>query len=467
MVLQGSHLVGIGLVFLAISAAGIFAARKVKSADDFSIGGRSASAKLVAGTLMGTMVGGAATIGTAQVAFSYGLSAWWFTLGAGIAFVLLASGMGKRLYEASTDTIPQVLAQNYGNRISPIVAIFTSVGIYFSFVANTLAFVALCTSTLHISPISAAILGVVMVLVYVLFGGVWGTGLAGALKVVLVCVSLVCCGTIAYLRLGGAAGMAATFPVYPWFSLFGRGFGIDFASAFSMLLGVLSTQTYFQAITSARSLRAARQGALLSAVITPLIGIGGVLVGLYMHVAYPQTPSSQVLPAFALHILPPILAGIVLATLLVAIVGASAGLALGMSTMFTVDIYRQHLRPQAGEKELLLVQRLALIVACLLTLPFVNGNAGVLILDWTFLSMGLRGCTVLFPLLGAMFLPRWVTPKAGISAALLGPIATLLWHMLLPKAMNPLYPGLAVSMLVLIAVSLMTHAPRARGASAG
>ena len=40
---------------------------------------------------MGTLVGGASTIGTAQLAYSFGFSAWWFTLGAGLGCVMLAA----------------------------------------------------------------------------------------------------------------------------------------------------------------------------------------------------------------------------------------------------------------------------------------------------------------------------------------------------------------------------------------
>ena len=70
--------------------------------------------------------------------------------------------------------------------------------------------------------------------------------------------------------------------------------------------------------------------------------------------------------------------------------------------------------------------------------------------------MGLRGCTVLFPLLGAMFFPRWVSPKAGIAAALLGPLVDILWKIVYPQGIDPLYPGLAVSLSVLVVVSLFT-----------
>ncbi len=79
--LSSIHLLSMAAVLLLVTAVGIYSGRKIKSAADFATGGRSAGSLLVAATIMGTLVGGASTIGTAQLAFRYGFSAWWFTLG--------------------------------------------------------------------------------------------------------------------------------------------------------------------------------------------------------------------------------------------------------------------------------------------------------------------------------------------------------------------------------------------------
>ena len=45
---------------------------------------------LLGGAILGTIIGGSCTIGTAQLAFLYGACAWWFCLGCAIAVVALA-----------------------------------------------------------------------------------------------------------------------------------------------------------------------------------------------------------------------------------------------------------------------------------------------------------------------------------------------------------------------------------------
>ena len=456
MLLNAAHIAGIVVTLTLMAAVGIYAGCKVKSADDFSTGGRKASSTIVAGTIMGTLVGGASTIGTAQLAFQFGFSAWWFTLGAGIGCALLGLGLVRRLWESSVETVPQFLVKTYGSNIGPISSIFTSLGIFVNVIAQVLAFSSLITALYPMSPVVAAAIGVLLVFAYVLFGGVWGTGLSGVVKLILLYVAMISCGIAAFSLMGGLAGISMQFSAYPWFSLFGRGIATDFAAGFSLIVGVLSTQTYIQAVLSGKSVRESRKGALISAVMIPPVGIGGILVGLFMRANFPGTPSGEVLPSFVLNFLPPVLAGIVLATLLISVIGTWAGLTLGISTMLTKDIYIRFFRPQASSKETLLTQRMLIITLCFIALFFVSGNVGSLILSWSFMSMGLRGCTILFPLLGAIFFSRWVTPKAGVTAALLGPLADFLWKVMYPSGLDPIYPGLLVSLVVLIVVSMLT-----------
>jgi solute:Na+ symporter, SSS family len=450
------HVIGVIVTFAIMTVVGLYAMRKVKSSEDFSVGGRKVSATVIAGTLMGTAIGGGATIGTSQMAFKYGLSAWWFTLGVGIGFLILGLFMARKLHESKVETAPQFLVGTYGNAIGPIVSIFTSIGIFLSIVANGLAFVALLTSIFDITPWAAALIGVALVFAYVLFGGVWGTGLVGVTKLIFLYFAILICGIMSYFMVGGMEGLLATFPMHPWFSLVGRSVNLDLAAGFSMIVGILSTQTYIQGVLSGKSVKEARKGTFISAVFSIPIGLGGVLVGLYMRAYFPSVNAASVFPIFIIKFINPFIAGVILATLLISAIGTWAGLTLGISTMMTKDIYKKFIRPKSSDKETLLTQRLVIVALCNITVIMVSGNVGSLILGWSFLSLGLRGCAALFPLLGAMYFKRWLTPAAGVTAALLGPLADLAWRLLYPTGLDPLYPGLIVSLVSLIIVSLFT-----------
>ena len=95
MQLSVVHIISLVLTLAVVLGCGIYSSRRVKSADDFDVGGRSAGVIMVAGSIVATIIGGAATIGTAQGGFTFGLGAWWFTMGSGMRRAVLPSGSAR------------------------------------------------------------------------------------------------------------------------------------------------------------------------------------------------------------------------------------------------------------------------------------------------------------------------------------------------------------------------------------
>lgn len=455
------HLAGMALAFALVTGVGVLSARRVSSASDFTVGGRTIGAPLIVGTIVGTLVGGASTVGTAQLAFRYGFSAWWFTLGGGIACLILGLILARPLRESGMTTAPGYLASVYGDRAGLLASLFSSLGIFLNMIAQVLAAVALLTAMFDIPPLPAALGTVGLLVGYVIFGGVWGTGLVGIVKTGLLYLSMIAAGVTAWRLGGGVEGFRAAFPAHPWFSLFGRGVGTDLAAAMSLLVGVLSTQTYLQAMFSGKNAAVSRRGAIVAGLIIPPVGLAGILAGLYMRAHFPETEAGQALPAFVLRFLPDWLGGIVLATLVISVIGTGAGLVLGMSTMLGQDIYRK-LRPSASEKEMLRFSRAAIVALSLLTLAFVGGNLNSLILKWSFLSMGLRGSAICLPLLWAVHGMGRKTRAAGTWAIGLAPVAVILWAIWGPRGIDPLVPGLGIGFGVLLAGTVAAWLARRR-----
>lgn len=170
-------------------------------------------------------------------------------------------------------------------------------------------------------------------MVYVLVVSNGATGLLSGLNTLL-------CGTdlgLIQKTANGLANLQTPSDLHARFqSLVARGAMKDIGSGVSLLLGVLSTQTYAQAIWSAETDRKAKSGALLSAVLIPPLGIAGICIGLFMRshyllqaeadaltaagMAVPELPvlasTIQVFPMFVLNHLPALVAGVVLGTLL-------------------------------------------------------------------------------------------------------------------------------------------------------
>lgn len=448
MELTLTHLVGIILAIGLVFGIGIYAGKNVHNAEDFSVSGRQAGSFLVMGTILGTLVGGASTIGTAQLAYLYGFSAWWFTLGGGIGCLFIALFMVKPMRNTRFETLPRFISASYGPTAGIMSALFVSLGMFINIVPQIFSSMALLASMFSMELQLAAFLAVFFTVIYVIFGGAWGTGLMGLTKILLTCAGMITAGLLALNLAGGSVGLTDFFPSQPWFNLFGRGLNTDLAAAFALMVGVMSSQIYFQGIFSSRDLPAARGGALLSAILAPLIGMGGILVGLFMRMHYPDINPAQALPLFVLNHLPAWFAGIVLATLLLASIGTAAGLTLGVSTMLNRDIYLR-LKPGADDAKILLVFRCLIIAVMVLALVVVlAADQNVLILSWSYLSLGLRGATVFFPLLSVIFLKGKISPVAGTLSVILGP-SIVIAGTLIKINLNPLYPGLAAGFLIL------------------
>ncbi len=448
MELSAAH-IGFMLATVAlVLGGGIYAARSVKSAEGYSLGGRAAGAPMVAGTIAGTVIGGSATVGTAQMAFSVGLSAWWFTLGSGIAFIVMGLFYAKRLRASGLTTIPELLVENYGAKAGVVTSVVASMGIFCSAVSTTLPGVGILSAVLGISPYAAAGVLLALVVLYVFFGGMKSAGVGGILKMAVLWVSLAAAGIVACGALPSGADFSAVFPGGGWLSLFGNGVGNGLAHLASMLVGILCTQTYVQAIFSASNPRTAALGAFLAALIVIPVGLPCVAVGLYMRAFEPDVSPLLVLPIYLAEHLPPWLGGVALGGVMLSIVGSLGGLALGVGTMIAKDILaRAFFVEDEGKKLLLLRVVVLVVVVCACATAIANMGMQVLIL--TYLSMALRGGGIFLPLTLAVFRPKCVAPRWALLSMVVSTAVAVLFSTVLTPPVNPLFIGLAVSAVLL------------------
>lgn len=70
------HTIGMFITLSFIMIIGVKSGGKINNASDFTTGGKNAGTGLISGALISTLIGGSSTIGTAQLAFEYGVSAW-------------------------------------------------------------------------------------------------------------------------------------------------------------------------------------------------------------------------------------------------------------------------------------------------------------------------------------------------------------------------------------------------------
>ena len=444
-------MLGMAMTIGLIIGCGIYSGKKVKSGDDFSGGRRTSGTSLVAGMILGTLVGGSSTVGTAQLAYAYGFSACWFTFGASIGCLLLALFFTDKLYESKEQTISSVIVKEYGVKVGSTASILGAVGIFINIIAQILAASVLIESVFPMPMAAASFIAVVIMAAYVVFGGVKGAAIVGIVKLILTYLGVVICGALLMGKVGSLGDFLAGFQTEGILTPFARGVLKDGGAGLSVIVGVLSTQSYAQAILSARGTKEAKRGALISACFIPPIGIIGILIGLYMRANFPGIAPASAFPVFVLKFMPPLLAGITLATLLVVVVGTGAGLSLGISTIFTRDILKGLLKKELDGKKSLAVSRAAILTALMGAFIMTLGNMGSFINNWSFMSMGLRGAAIFIPLCGACFLKGKIPAQAAYISVIAGPLVTLAGRFVLPSSIDPVFAGILAAIVIFMA----------------
>ena len=488
------HIIGVMLTIALLVAVSWLSGRKVKDARSFTTGGTSGN-WMVCGALLGTLAGGQSTIGTAQLAFSYGVSAWWFTIGAGLGSLVLGLCYAGSLRRSGCTTLLEVVSREYGHKAETVGSILFLIGIFISIVSQVLSSSAMITSLFGIHLVWAAIVSALLIMVLVLFGGIRSAGAGGIVKLVLLYVSSLVAGVVVWHIAGGFSGLREGIDhVYldtpqladlnnltdiesihhRYGSPFARGFFKDMGGCLSLILGVVSTQTYAQCIWSAASTAKARRGAVLCSLFMPIIGAACTLVGLYMRGHYITSTelagiermggtlpaglgvidgSALAFPVFVLEHLPAWLGGLLLGTMLINILGCGSGLSLGASTILVRDVYG-NLKRRLGmtSSPLSQLSQTRWSIVGILVLAFVAAIMfnGSFINDLGFLSLGLRAVAILFPLSFALWMPGRFKPQRVLLSMPVGVAAMLIANMAsLPG--DAVYYGLGASLLVILA----------------
>lgn len=442
---------GLAFSIIFIAAAGFWA------------GGRphrdnALTAKLVTGLVLGTFIGGSSTIGTAQLAYRLGMPALWFCLGGAAGCLFLAFAAAGPLRRSGSRTIMGVLAQRYGEASGLAATALNSLGTFISILVQLISATSILAVVLPGMPRCAELLFAMLAMTaWVVFGGSRGAGIAGLVKILLICTAMLLCGLAVLDDTGGPAGFAAMVAGIPnpdgidFMNLFGRGVGTDLGACLSLIVGMATTQIYAQAIIRADTTAHAREGLVMSALVLPLPGLCGVAAGLWMRANCPGIVDKTALTQFILMQFPDVTAGVFLGALFISVVGTGAGLALGIASVIVNDVIEPHAagRPRGlghdGLLRLLIV--LVLGAACAMCLGVRNET----ILLYAFASMALRGGGIIAPLSVALFTRRRASGAVAAASMLSGAAVVLLFNVWRILPCDPLIAGMIVSAAVLAA----------------
>ena len=431
---------GFSFILILILGLSIYSSSKQKG-KAFS-GRKSVSGALVLGGIVGTLVGGSSTIGTAQAAYTSGFSAWWYTLGCSIGIIIFDLVFSKRIYFSGKNTLLEIVSSRYGETSGRIMSLLSAGGTVLSMVSQVISGVALLMTLMPVGKAPAITLFIILVMAYVFFGGGISLGYMGILKTVLMALGFGLCGLVSFHEMGSSL---FSLPYDPYFNIFSGGVWKNLSQVISLAAGIITGQNYSSALITGKTYTESRKAILISSLIGPFIGIFCIASGYYMSLTHPGLDSATVLPLFIQLKMPRFIAGCLSGMLLLTLVGTTSGTLYATSTI----IYRGLLRNKFHDETF---ATRSIIIALIFIVTFiVLSDTGALIITWTFLGAGLRGAVSLFPLILALFVKKTVKKGYMLSSMVAAPVCTILGKLLLPSIdILPIFWGLLGSLFFIV-----------------
>jgi len=160
----------IAIYFLIVLAVGVYSYFKIKSPADYYISGKKAGLIPVSGSLLATILGGSAILGTIELSQNIGWAALWFLCSASLGLLLLVP-LSKYVSRFGNYTLPELLGIFYGKKAEFIASIIIPIAWVGIVAAQIIAAAKILSGLGFISYDNAAIVSGVVFILYTVAGG--------------------------------------------------------------------------------------------------------------------------------------------------------------------------------------------------------------------------------------------------------------------------------------------------------
>lgn len=487
---------------LAVIGIGIaFAKRANKNSNEYFLGGRSLGPWVTAMSAEASDMSGWLLMGLPGVAYWCGIAdAAWTAIGLAVGTYLnwlITSRRLRRYSEKAGNaiTLPEFFSNRFhekGKVIMTISAIF--ILIFFTvYAASCLVTCGKLFSTLFgFDYVPMMIIGAVFVLVYTIIGGFLAESASDfmqAIVMIFALIVIVITGTVAAGGPGAVFENAKSIPGFlDFFGIaspvtadgaqvitngqpqFGEAGSYGFLSIISTLawglgyFGMPQVLLRFMAIRKEKELTRSRRIATVWVVISLIVA---VLIGVIGRTLYPTalTTSSSAENVFILlstNLLPPLLAGLVMAGILAATISSSDSYLLIAASAFSKNIYHGIMRKNATDKQVMIISRVTLLVITAVAIIIALDENSVI---FTIVSFAWAGFGATFgPLMLLSLFWKRINRAGAIAGMLSGGIMVFVWNLLIRPLggawdIYELLPAFLFSCICIVVVSLLTAPP--------
>ena len=454
---------------------GIKAYRRTHSLDDYILGGRKLGAVVTALSVGASDMSGWLLLGLPGAIYLSGLSEIWIGIGLVLGAYCNWLFVSKRLriysqHANNSLTLPDYFENRFNDttRVLRLVSAFVILLFFTFYTASGLVGGAiLFENSFGLQYSTALISGGLIIVGYTFIGGFLAVAWTDAVQAVLMFFALLVAPTVVILNSGGTdvvwQQMQAVNPQST--ELFSSMTLIGFLSLIAWGLGYFGQPhilARFMAVENPQKLVAARRIAMVWMILVLFGSVATGLAGIAYFADNPLENPETVFITLSQQLFNPWVAGIITAAILSAIMSTVDSQLLVSSSVISEDFYRVFVRPQASEKELLMVSRGAVIAIALLAMVIASDRESR-VLD--LVSYAWAGFGAAFgPVIVFSLFWRSMTAASAIAGMIVGAVTVVVWSNMSGGLFNlyEIVPGFALASVVIVIITMLKPATDAQ-----
>jgi solute:Na+ symporter, SSS family len=432
-----------------------FIQRSVTTTTTFTSGTSGHSgvpAVLVGLMLMSEFIGTSASVGTAQEAYRFGISASWNIIALGAGFLFYAYFLAGKYKASGHNTISAIFAEVYGPRTKIATSLVMIFALQIVAVALYAGGGAILSALLAVDRTLATVICGIVAVLYVFMGGMKSVVYTNVIHSLMKYIGIGVALYFGLAKVGGFGELQARLPddMFSWTYV---GWGQILAWFIAGMGATFSTQYVIQAINTVETRQKAKAASLYTALLLVPFGIATALIGMCSLALFPHLKSINAFSALIAD-MDGVTAGVVAAGLAASLFGTIAAISVATATLLYKDFYTRFVTEDGNESRSLNFIRITTIIVGLLPIALAIYTPNIL--QITFLAKAIRASLSVLVLL--VFYAPWFGTRTGALFSILGSlVATIAWFVMgNPFGIDNAYVALVVP-LIIMAVSSMTE----------
>ncbi len=422
-----------------------------KNANDYFLASKSLPWWAIGASLIAANISAEQIIGMSGSGYVIGMGIAAYELMAAITLIIIAKYFLPIFLAKGIYTMPQFLENRYDGRVRVIMAIFWLALYTFVNLTSVLYLGSLAISQfLGVDMVYGMIFLALFSMTYSIYGGLKAVAMTDIIQVVLLVLGGLIVSYLALNQISGGNGVVSGFATLldkapEKFDMILSPENPSYANlpGISVLIGGLwimnisywgFNQYIIQRALAAKSIQEAQKGMAFAAYVKLFAPIIVVLPGICAVTLAPDLAKPDQAYPEMMKLLPHGLLGIAFAALVAAIASSLSSMSNSVSTIFTMDIYKRMINPQASEQKLVFIGRatatVAMIIAVLLAKPLVGKSEQAFQFIQEFTGFFTPGIVVIF-LFG--FFWKKATAASALTAAMASVALSWAFKIYLPE----------------------------------